>query len=1249
MKKVLSVLLTVVLILAVVPMGLFSITASAATSGYYSYIVTGGGAIITDCDTSISGDVIIPDTLGGYPVTRIAYGAFKDCTSLTSITIPDSVVNIGDSAFECCTSLTSIILPDSIKSIGDYVFYECYSLESITIPDGVKSIGDEAFYYCSSLTSIILPDGVTEIGYGAFSDCESLKSITIPEGVTSIGERVFAYCYNLVSITIPNSVTSIGDSTFYYCYNLVSITIPNSVTSIGDYAFYACYDLESIILPKSVTSIGESAFGDCDALEFVYYRGSEETQANISIGLYNDYLTDATWQYNSTFNTQIGVSGFYTYTVSNGEATITACDTSISGDVTIPDKLCGYPVTSIGDYAFYECYDLTGIIIPDSVTSIGEGAFSDCYNLENITIPDGVTSIGNYTFAWCYDLESMIIPDGVITIGDYAFYDCNDLSGITIPDSVTSIGEYAFESCYELEVVCYSGSEENKANISIASNNDYLTDATWYYNSYSSFETSGFYTYTVSNGEATIIGCDVSISGELIIPDTLGRYPVTSIGDWVFAEYYNLESVIIPDGVKSIGNYAFYDCDDLISITIPNSVISVGDYAFAYCYYLTNITIPNSVISIGNYAFSECYNLKSIILPKSVTSIGDSAFEYSDVDVVYYSGSEDDKANISIGLYNSVLTDGAVWYYDSSVQSSGYYTYVVADGEATIIGCDTAISGNVTIPATFGDYSVTGIANSAFSNCDGLTSIILPEGVTSIGDFAFYDCDNLTSINVPEGVEEIGYATFESCHSLKSVSLPESLKTIGVYAFYDCYSLEAITIPEGVTYIDEAAFGCCYSLKSVNIPAGVTSIEYYTFADCYSLTSIIIPDGVEYISYGAFTDCYSLASVTIPAGVIDIYGSAFADCDELTSVYYRGSRADKEVVYIGLDNSALTNATWHYISCYGTDEHTYSDSTDVECDVCEGIRILGNVNLRVNFLVRDKLGYSFYPTGDGLAEADKVELEVEYNYYAQGADATETYARASKTIAYDFTEGGVQEYTEIAAYEMMLGTTFVLRCYVGEEVVYEKSATVTFADLVERALVSASDKSVYVDILNYGAAAQDYFASQNQESDLAEDTDKLGLPNADIADYQQYATSDDVASADNASKDANTSTSNGARLGATLQILSSNRLVFIVDAGEYDVANLKLVIGEAEVDVAELEFNGGYYYYYPTEEEAIALYDAKKVLSAELYNGEASVATKTYSIEAFAAANMRDNGKLEALGDALLKLSASTRVILGLD
>ena len=268
--------------------------------------------------------VAIPETVSvywaTYEVTSVGNYAFTNCSSLTDVTIPDSVTDIGIYAFYGCNNLISVTLPESIASsmtsIGHWAFYNCSSLTDVTIPDSVTSIGNYVFYNCSSLTNVTIPDGVTSIGYNLFYGCSSLVNVTFPASVNMFrSDYAFYNCSRLTSVTIPAGVTYIGSYAFYGCGNLVDITIPDSVTSIGNYAFYGCYRLLSVTIPDKVTKIGDYAFRGCTRL----------------------------------------------------------------ASVSIPNG-----VESIGDWAFYNCANLTSVSLPSSLISVGEQAFAYSYNLSEV-------------------------------------------------------------------------------------------------------------------------------------------------------------------------------------------------------------------------------------------------------------------------------------------------------------------------------------------------------------------------------------------------------------------------------------------------------------------------------------------------------------------------------------------------------------------------------------------------------------------------------------------------------------------------------------------------------------------------------------------------------------------------------------------------------------------------------------------------------------------------------------------------
>ena len=383
---------------------------------------------------------------------------------------------------------------------------------------------------------------VTSIGDYAFSGYGSLTDIVIPEEVITIGLAAFENCSNLTSVicwaTIPptiqaNSFEGVNDS--------ISIHVPEEAVKKYQSAKYW----------KELANIRAIVEGTCgDNLTWRILNGNELIiEGTGAMDDFNSY--SAPW---------------YNYR-------------NLIQDITLPEG-----VTSIGEYAFYECSSLTAITIPEGVTWIGNSAFYGCSSLTAITIPESVTSIGEWAFEGCSSLTTITIPEGVTSIGWGAFYGCSSLTSITLPEGVTSIEGYAFTECRSLTAITIPES-------------------------------------VTSIGSSAFSGCSSLTS--ITIPEG-----VTSIGERAFCYCTSLTSITIPKSVTSIGYSAFSGCSSLTAITFPENsqLTSIGEGAFNGCWSLTTITLPEGVTSIGREAFRNCSSLTAITLPKGVTYIGNDTF-----------------------------------------------------------------------------------------------------------------------------------------------------------------------------------------------------------------------------------------------------------------------------------------------------------------------------------------------------------------------------------------------------------------------------------------------------------------------------------------------------------------------------------------------------------------------------------------------------------------------------------------------
>ena len=773
----------------------------------------------------------------------------------------------------------------TVTAIEDQAFYYFKRVTSVTIPNTVTSIGDFSFYFCENLVDITIPNSVISIGRNAFADCTGLSSITISNSVTTIGYAAFRYCSALTEVNIPNSVTTIGDHAFRSCPRLTSVTIPNSITSLEG-VFSDCPGLTSVTIPNSVTSMN-GTFSGCTGLTSVVIPNSVTSMDRTFEGctkLTSITIPNFVTSMNGTFSGCTGLTSVVIpKSVTSMNETFNGCTGLTS--VNIPDS-----VTTINS-AFRGCTKLTNITIPSSVTSM-EYAFYGCSSLTSIEIPNNVTSI-EAAFSGCTGLTSVIIPESVTSIGNFTFEGCSQLTSVEIPESVTSIGSSAFNGCSQLASI------EIPEAVSLIG-----------YNAFRNCKSLP----------------------ELIIPDS-----VATIRDYAFSGtectvYYGGKATGGPWGAKKLirgsvidGDFVYADKQKtkLVAyvgsdsvITIPDNVKTIAEKAFSNSTGLTSVVIPESVTSIEKQAFFYCTGLKSIVIPDSVSTIGDEAF-YS-VKRIYYGGAA------------TRSPWGAHFHVRGSVFDGDF---IYADKQKTKLVAYEGSDSVITIPD-----NVKTIAEKAFSNSTGLTSVVIPESVTSIEKQAFFYCTGLKSIVIPDSVSTIGDEAFYSVKRIYYggaatgspwgaiwhirgnvfdgdfvyadeqktilagyigsdfiVDIPNQVKIIGKEAFLKNQNLYSVNMSNSVVSIEEAAFRECPKLTYITLSDSITSIGTYAFFNDQKLISVTIPESVTTIEIRAFDNCTGISSVIVPNPLASIGSFAFRDIDTLYFAGHATGGAKKRV------------------------------------------------------------------------------------------------------------------------------------------------------------------------------------------------------------------------------------------------------------------------------------------------------------------------------------------------------------------
>ena len=727
---------------------------------------------------------VTKEVLFGNSVKSIGHEAFRYCSNLTSVNIPDNVTKLDTRAFADCMNLASVNIAEGVKEIGYAAFYNCPNLTSVTIPNSATNVGEWAFGACSSLTSVSLPNALSKICTATFYECTGLTSVEIPNSVKEIGEWAFGACSSLTSVSLPNALSKICTATFYECTGLTSVEIPNSVKEIGGWAFDNCSSLTSVEIPNSVEKMDTSAFRLCTALT--------------SVKLSENLKKVSPWNF-------AYCSKLQTIEIPNSVTEIGTSAFGLCSELT--NVSIGNSVTTIGDYAFEVCNNLANINLGNAITNIGQGAFDGCHSLTSITIPKSVTKIGSFPFAYCSSLANLtveegntvydsrnncnalietatnklisgckntVIPNTVTSIGIYAFGNCSGLTELNLPNSITNIEERAFNDCYNLKNISLPNSVKTIGNYAF-SNCTELTDIT--------------------------------------IPNS-----ITNIEEGLFKGCFNLSKMNIPNSVTEIEDYAFYGCWNLTDVTVSNSLTSIGDSVFYQTpwfenlpdgiIYLgkvlydyigempadTSIDVMDGITTINNDAFKDYTGLVSITVPSSLEKIEDNAFE----------GCVNLKTVINLsklGFTKGYPFDGYIAYYATNLMNVdgkvGDFLFT-ENKEVNKLSYYLGNKSDLTLPMDYkgGNYE---IANNVFYRNEKLEKVSIPNAVTKIEMSAFEGCINLTEVYIGSGMKEIVDMAFFECYNLKTITVAATTPpTLSEYEFDEtAYQTIIVRVPQG--------------------------------------------------------------------------------------------------------------------------------------------------------------------------------------------------------------------------------------------------------------------------------------------------------------------------------------------------------------------------------------------------------------------------------------------------------------------
>lgn len=531
-------------------------------------------------------------------------------SSITSVSIQQSVTGIGSGAFCFCAALSSVTLPDGLKRIGDGAFGGCESLTEIAIPTSVETIGNGAFSYCTRLGKATLPQKLTELSDSLFEDCAGLTEVNIPQSVTAIGENAFKGCKALAVTSIPGGVKTIGKEAFASCSAVEELTIPAGVERIGESAFKGT-NIESVIFDGTKerwTAIGGETSGiDIEKIRHSCDKGS----AWLSDG--GEHWHECSW---------CGKVSDKAAHEDEGDGTCKVCGAGLT-DVLAEGTLAGlsWSLARSGVLTISGSGELPELA--NDGTSVPWKKHSDI--IIEVVIKSGVTGVGSGAFMGCTALKKVSISDTVKKLDLNAFSGCTALEAFAVED-----GNEAYASA---DGVLFNAGKTLLISCPVGKTGAYTVPETVTEIEKSAFTASGVESVSMSDA-------------------------VNAVGEGAFSNCSKLKSAVLPKGLKELKKGLFSGCSALEAISIPDSVKTLGEGVFSGCAALKEVKIPGEVTVIPKNAFSGCAALEGVSIPASVTAIKEAAFDKcTALKNVTFLGKDDEWSRVAIEGSNEALKD----------------------------------------------------------------------------------------------------------------------------------------------------------------------------------------------------------------------------------------------------------------------------------------------------------------------------------------------------------------------------------------------------------------------------------------------------------------------------------------------------------------------------------------------------------------------------------------------------------------